>query len=53
MLGIFQFLDQSAPAALFRPHVQGAAGVHSIVYKVAQASVYQEIGLFLLATSLM
>lgn len=44
MLGVFQALDRSAPANLFSPHVEGATGVHNIVYKIAQASIYQEIG---------
>lgn len=44
MLGILRLIELGSSPDLFPPHVSGALGIHRIVYKIAQASIYQEIG---------
>ena len=46
MLRVFQQLDVDAPSGIFQPHCTGAHEIHKIVYKIAQTTIYQEIGIF-------
>lgn len=47
MLDVFRELVKGSNDLLFAPHADGAVGIHTIVYRIAQTAIYQELGIVL------